>query len=220
MREVVWMVGPALLITMQAQPSTQLPSQVSLFEETMDPRDQVLNWFAAANEAQRLSYLKELLSCCPLGELKPLQSILNNTKKRKSPFPRNYAKKLKLREANGDGDGGEGVPESTHVVPEPPSKPEPKCWWEIFNEDDIVAMDCEMVHLHKTDGAGKHILEAATVSIVKLDGTEIYQVNYCVIHNVKHKIVFITFRPGFSTPLDPSLSTRSQEKSMGFEKGT
>jgi hypothetical protein len=125
------------------------------------------------------------LDCCEFPDFKPLKTILENSRKRKSPFPRNYGKRLRLSNL---------VPEPKKLVPVSrvaaatlPKKDEHQFWFDEYENKDIVSLDCEMVSLLEKD-RGKHKMKAATVSVVDFDGIEIYSVNYDKDICVKFKL--------------------------------
>ena len=153
------------------------------------PQDYIANWIGGISSNERIGYIKRLIDTCPLEDIKPLKNVLVNTAKRKSPFPRNYAKKIRLGQIN--------VEASTSSTPNevvPKSSPEvlvstyvgmdvsnqlqaEQFWWKSYKKEDIVALDCEIVSIKMPQGQ-RNKMTAATVSVVDFYGKEIY----CVCH--------------------------------------
>lgn len=136
------------------------------------PQDLVVNWIQTLSSDERIGYIKRLIDACPLEDIKPLRTVLSNTAKRKSPFPRNYAKKIRLGllptlTANVASVSTSVVPASTAAV---------QGWWEQYNPEDIIGLDTEMVTLKEKTSKGKHINKAATVGIVNSKGDVVYKV--------------------------------------------
>ncbi len=85
---------------------------------------------------RRCGFIKELLECCEFVDFKPLKTILENSKKRKSPFPRNYAKRLRL--SNLVPVSEKLVPVSREAAATAPKKEKPQFWFEEYKNEDIV----------------------------------------------------------------------------------
>lgn len=131
---------------------------------------------ATTSNEERFDFLRKAFDSVPLEEVKGVQRLIENSRKRKKNALRLEQEKRTREENPPD------VPVCSKLpVPAGGDKP----WWIKYKKSEIVAMDTEMVSLNELNGR-KHIVKAATVAVVRLSDRE-------VLYNVRHTICSLRF---------------------------
>lgn len=128
-------------------------------------QDQVFIWLASTTTKERFDFLRKAIDSVPLEEIKGVQRLTENARKRKKTFQQdeenNHQKKRFRRD----------VPVcSRSPVSSPQNDVLP--WWTKYKDCDVVGLDTEMVSLNQLSGK-KHDVKAASVAIVRLSDKKV-----------------------------------------------
>lgn len=146
-------------------------------------QSELFTWLATTSNEERFEFLRCAFDSVPLEEVKGVQRLIEHSRKRK----KNALRKEQEKRARGDGDTSADVPVCSKLpVPSEGVKP----WWSEYDENDIVALDTEMVSLKEMKG-NKHIVRAATVAVVRMsDNKVLYNVSKLLFY--KHFLINLT----------------------------
>lgn len=162
--------------------------------------NETLNWLMGMDEKTKMEFIKGVLNCCTLEELKIVKLLVNYAEKRKRPIPRQAQKmRKKQRKLLESGTAAvvpassSNVPVSAAAVQTPPKVMGPVFWWDKYAEEDVVAFDTELVILKTANNFGKN--SPGTIAISDYAGDIIYSV--ILVYNLNLNIcniIILTFK--------------------------